>query len=92
MELKPHVSNSGQAVVEYVLILFLSFMVFIMISRWFSTSGLLEKIVSPAKNQYKVLYKYGFSKTKGKEEGGPELHPSPYVLPSESRIFVNPAP
>jgi uncharacterized protein (UPF0333 family) len=78
MELKKTaLGNSGQAALEYILVLILVMMMFMSIMRYISDQKLLEKFMEPAKNKYRVLYQYG--------------HPQATDIGGVTdRVFINP--
>lgn len=83
--------DTGQAITEYLLLLALVASLFLMVTRALDSLGLAEKLVRPVKENYARAYQYGNPKTKGFEDGGPEMHPRA-VGGNNFRMFINRRP
>jgi hypothetical protein len=82
--------NSGQAAVEYILLL--SFIVtgYVIIARLFTSSGITQKITSPITVTFAKTYQFGDPRAKSFEDGAPDFHPRADGGQSSFRIFINP--
>ena len=81
---------AGQAVTEYLLLLFIISGMFMFVYKWLSSSGLAQKLAKPLQRDFAAAYKYGDSKVKGyDEDGGPQKHPR-IVSSGNFRLFFNP--
>jgi hypothetical protein len=84
-------NRSGQALTEYMLMLFVVMLLFGALIRFLSSADLPGKLLKPVQEDYKRAYRYGHIKTKGPEDGGPYWHVR--IVEGENfRIFVNPSP
>lgn len=81
-------SQSGQAITEYILLLSLVVIAFLMVSRIFSTSGLAQKLTAPILQSYVSVYKYGATNVKGYDEGDPVNHPRVAEGATNFRLFL----
>lgn len=79
-------SQSGQTVVEYVLLIVIMISLTTLLVRYLPpTFARLEKLV---KDKYLASYRYGDPLTRGWDEGGPTLHPRAYEAGGRNfRIF-----
>jgi Flp pilus assembly pilin Flp len=77
--------ESGQAVIEYVLLISIIVSAFVLISRGLVNLGFADKLTAPIKGEFARIYQYGHPKAKGHEDGGPEFHPR-----ANGRVFINP--
>ena len=80
-------ASAGQATVEYVLLLFLIFVIFTAVSRFIADKGIMQDIAAPLQKNYKTLYQYGHPKAKG-QDGGYEFHPEG-LKGKPIRVFIN---
>lgn len=81
----------GQAITEYVLILFIVVTAYIMLSKGLSKIGFGNLLMRPINGTFAHAYRYGHPKAKGFDDGGPYRHPRAKGQGS-FRIFINPAP
>jgi hypothetical protein len=82
--------QSGQAVLEYVLLLSITFVLFLVVTRGLSRFRVEEKLLSPISKTYAATYRYGHPEAKGYDDGGPYKHPRALAPGTESfRIFIN---
>jgi len=93
MVLKPSPlgNSSGQAIVEYILLLSAIVVCFTIAARGITRSGLEEKLTRPLKGRFAHAYQLGDIKAKDiGEEGGPERHALMDSCAGCFRIFLNP--
>ncbi len=83
------VKESGQATVEYVLILTIIVSFYMALMTVIDRSNLAERLAGPVVGSYANTYKYGHPKAKGFDEGTPENHPRA-VIDGKVRLFINP--
>lgn len=85
------VKESGQALTEYVLLLVLITLIYVLIVKQFKGMGLADKMLKPLQEQYAYTYRYGDPRARGPDDGGPIRHPRA-VTGSENnfRLFLNP--
>jgi hypothetical protein len=87
----PARDESGQAVVEYVLLLSITFSLFLIVAKGLSVFKVEEKLLRPLSVSYAAAYRYGHPEALGFEDGGPKKHPRAIAPGTESfRIFINP--
>jgi hypothetical protein len=92
VELKPRSSardESGQAAIEYVLILGIIVSFYMALMTVIDKANLAERLAGPIVSSYAMTYKYGNPKAKGFDEGTPENHPR-VVIDGKVRLFINP--
>ncbi len=83
--------ESGQAVTEYVLLLAITLVFFLALSRGLALFKVEEKIMRPISQSYARAYRYGHPEALGYDDGGPKKHPRAIAPGTESfRIFINP--
>lgn len=84
--------ESGQGVVEYILLLAIIVWMAGLIYPVFRDGTVTEKLTAPIKKEFKKTYQYGHPKVVGFDEGeGPKHHPRATYPPAENfRIFINP--
>ena len=83
--------QSGQALTEYVLLLFTIVSVYLVVSGFMARYKLTDKLLKPIKSDFLFAYKYGNPKARGFDEGTPVAHPR--IVDTEQknfRIFINP--
>jgi hypothetical protein len=86
----PRLDQSGQAITEYVLILFIIVLAYFMISKGLAKFGIGRMLMRPINDSYAHAYRYGHPQAKGLDDGGPYRHPR--AKGSKSfRIFINPS-
>jgi hypothetical protein len=81
-------NESGQAVTEYILLLFVVVSGFMTISSFIASSNIAQNLTTPLTTDFAHAYQYGNSKTLGFEDGGPKDHPRL----GTGRMFINPVP
>ena len=82
--------ESGQATVEYVILLSVVVTFFLLVSTGMKKMNLGEKLIAPIKGPFAAAYRYGHPKAKGYEDGGPTYHPRVVGGDQNFRIFFNP--
>jgi Flp pilus assembly pilin Flp len=82
-------NESGQAAIEYVLILTIIVSFYMALMTVIDRANLAEKLSGPIVGSYARTYKYGHPKAKGFDEGTPENHPRA-VIDGKVRLFINP--
>lgn len=90
MAVKKREAESGQAVVEYILITSMMVIFIVILTQMLARIGLGKKLSNPVQTTFAMAYKYGDPRAKGFAEGGPRFHPK--ALPGENngRMFVSP--
>ena len=88
---KPLQNESGQAVIEYVLLIAVVVTAFVLVMQWVTDIGLAQKLTKPITGTFAATYRYGHPKAKGFEDGAPENHPRAVGGENNFRIFINPA-
>jgi hypothetical protein len=83
--------ESGQAVVEYILMLSVVATLYIL-AKALSESGIAETMMRPLTQDFARAYRYGHVEAQGFEDGGPKNHPRASQDTGEGnfRIFLNP--
>jgi hypothetical protein len=81
--------ESGQATIEYVLVLSVVIAAYMAIVSMVDRARLAERLMAPIVGSYAKVYKYGHPKAKGFDEGTPENHPRA-VDGGRVRLFINP--
>lgn len=82
-------TQSGQAMVEYIILLSMVVVIYTIIGRALGAMKLDEALLKTVKSDYVRAYKYGHPKAEGPDEGTVKKHPR--MKGSESfRIFINP--
>jgi len=82
-------ADSGQATIEYVLILSILVGFYMVLITAIEKGRLAERLMGPIVGSYAMTYKYGHPKAKGFDEGTPENHPRA-VSEGKVRLFINP--
>lgn len=80
-------SKSGQAVLEYILLLAIVVMIFSAFIKQLSERDWFDRLSYPITHQFKYAYQYGHPDARGVEDGGQKniaQHPESF------RIFLNP--
>lgn len=83
-------SEAGQATLEYILLIAVIVMAFLLVANGISKMGIASQLSKPLQQDYARSYQYGHPKAKGFEDGGPEYHPRA-VVDGKTRIFINPS-
>ncbi len=81
--------ESGQAVVEYILLLAIVTSIFIVVSKGLTRAGLTKLLMKPLREDFSRAYQYGHPKALGFDDGGPKNHPRAEGENS-FRLFINP--
>lgn len=81
--------QAGQAVLEYILMLSLVVMGFMLLSKALVRMKFAEMMMRPISDTYAKAYRYGHPKGKGFDDGGPENHVRA-VGGNNFRLFLNP--
>jgi hypothetical protein len=81
--------RSGQAVIEYVLLLSIIVSLYAFIMDYLRSSSLLDNLKKPLTGSYKYTYRYGHPEARGQDDGGPKLIPQQHDG-QNFRIFINP--
>jgi hypothetical protein len=84
-------SISGQAVVEYILLLAIVVSIFAALLGKLASSDALTAMKTPFTVDYKYTYQYGYSKARGQTDGGPLYIPQYHDDEKNFRIFINPS-
>ena len=83
--------ESGQALTEYVLLLVLVTLIYVLIVRQFRAMDLADKLLSPLRDQYAYTYRFGDPRARGTEDGAPVRHPRAVTGSDNNfRLFLNP--
>lgn len=82
--------QEGQATTEYILLLAVIVSFFMVAANWISKSGLSQKLTALVTGPFAAAYRYGHTKAKGFDDGGPKYHPRAYGGENNFRIFLNP--
>ncbi len=85
-------NQSGQAMVEYILLLLVVVGGFLVLSKGMERMGVTQVLTTPITQNFAMAYKYGHPKAKGFDEGTPENHPriSGAGGGNNFRMFINP--
>jgi hypothetical protein len=93
----PHVAlgntlknESGQAVVEYILLLMTVVGMWAAIMGWASRTKFAERLMKPITGSYAAAYQLGDINAVGFEEGTPKRHARFFGCEECFRIFINP--
>jgi hypothetical protein len=82
--------ESGQAVIEYILLLVVVVGAYATLASWAAKYGLAQKLTAPVTGDFAKAYQFGDVKAKGYEDGTPERHPRAVGCQDCFRIFINP--
>jgi hypothetical protein len=83
-------SISGQAVVEYILLLAIVVGLYSLLLNKLSDSNAIGAMKKPFTQEFAYTYRYGNAKARGQEDGGPTFIPQHHDLEKNFRIFINP--
>jgi len=82
-------NRSGQAVIEYILLLSVIVSLYSLVINLISSSNAFDAMKKPLEKDFKYTYRYGHPKARGQEDGGPKYIPQ--VNEGQNfRIFINP--
>ncbi len=92
---RSHRADSGQGVLEYVLLMAIVVNLFLILSHGLGKLGLSEKLMKIVTGPYAKAYRYGHPQAAGFEDGeSPKMHPRFVSGGGEesagTRIFINP--
>ncbi len=81
-------AESGQALTEYVLLVALIALAYLLVVRQFRALQLADRLLDPIRERYATIYRFGHPQAKPPEEGG-AFHPR---IPQGNtiRLFINP--
>jgi hypothetical protein len=82
--------ESGQAFVEYILLIAILVGFFLTATKWITQKGIQKKFVEAIMRPYVSAYRYGHTQAKGYDDGGPTFHPRIETGENNFRIFLNP--
>jgi len=83
-------NQSGQAIVEYILLISIVVGLFLIVSRGLNQGNLAVVITKPIKEDYAKVYKYGHPKASGVDDPeGPARHPR-FEGSNSFRLYINP--
>jgi Flp pilus assembly pilin Flp len=83
-------NESGQAVVEYILLLAVVASVYILMGKALASSGLGNLLMTPITGDFARTYQYGRHDALGFDDGGPKNHPRARGGDGNFRLFINP--
>lgn len=86
----PMVSQSGQGLVEYLLLLAIIATAFTLVLKGFDQMKVTDMLMKPITQEFAAVYQYGHPKAKGFENGSPEYHPLARGGSTNFRVFFNP--
>jgi hypothetical protein len=84
------ISRSGQAVVEYILLLAIITSIYSLLLNKLSSSNAMAAMKKPFTKEFAYTYRYGDAKARGQDDGGPINIPQHHDLEKNFRIFINP--
>ena len=83
-------AQEGQAVVEYILLLSVVVLFFVLITQGIARMGITPKLMASLTGPFANTYKYGHPKAQGFDEGAPKFHPRIFGGEENFRLFFNP--
>jgi uncharacterized protein (UPF0333 family) len=83
-------NEEGQAVTEYILLMAVILMIYLMVTTTMAKIGLAKKLTTPLTTSFAAIYQYGHPLAKGYQNGGPMYHPRVEGGDNNFRIFFNP--
>ena len=88
---KNFIDQQGQATTEYILLLCVIVSIFLLFMAGMSKYKIADMLTAPLQKQFAATYRYGNSKAKGYDDGGPVFHPRAVGgAGSNFRLFLNP--
>jgi hypothetical protein len=84
-------SESGQAVVEYILLLSIVVSIYFTVTGWANSYGLANKLITPISKDFAATYQFGDPKASGFDSDSPKRHPRIEDCDECFRLFINPA-
>ena len=85
-----HRDESGQAVIEYVILMSVIVSIFVTVSGWANRYGLAQKMMTPISRDFAKAYQMGDSQAAGTDGGSPKRHPRMNGCEDCFRLFINP--
>jgi len=82
--------ESGQAVVEYILLLAIVVGIYSLLLNTLSQSNAINAMKKPFTQDFTYTYRYGNAKARGQTDGGPLNIPQEHDAEKNFRIFINP--
>ena len=86
----PRRSESGQAITEYVMLLFIIMVLAGVVREGMRRFGIADLVAAPINRSFAYVYRYGDAQARGFEDGGPKKHPRALSGDGSFRIFLNP--
>lgn len=83
--------ESGQAVIEYILLLATVVSVYFAVAAWVNQYGLAQKMISPISTDFAATYQFGDPKGAGFDSDTPKRHPRIEDCEGCFRLFINPS-
>ena len=83
-------ARSGQAIVEYVLLMAIVVGMYSLLLKGLSNSNAISAMKKPFTQDFAYTYRYGNAKARGQDDGGPTNIPQYHDLDKNFRIFINP--
>lgn len=90
MAVKRGKNTEGQAVIEYILMLFVVLSAYMILVKGLTDGGAAQKLLQPIQQDFRRAYQFGHPKARGFEDGAPELHPRVQTGKDNFRLFINP--
>ncbi|MBL7716034.1 MAG: hypothetical protein JNL01_11270 [Bdellovibrionales bacterium] len=81
-------NESGQGMLEYILLIFIIVGVFLGISRGMVKIGLAERMMRPIREDFAYAYRHGHPEARGYEDGGPKKHPRALQGAGSGRMYI----
>ncbi len=82
--------QSGQAVIEYILLLATIVSVYFTVANWVQSFGLAAKLTAPISKNFAATYQFGDPKAAGFDSETPKRHPRIEDCDECFRLFINP--
>ena len=82
--------ESGQAVVEYILLLAIVVGLYSFVLNKIAQSNAITAMKGPFTKDLTYTYRYGHPKARGQDDGGPLYIPQQHDSQNDFRIFINP--
>jgi hypothetical protein len=82
--------ESGQAVVEYILLLAIVVFLYTLLLNKLGQTNALQAMQKPLTQDFTYTYRYGNVKARGQNDGGPIDIPQQHDSEKNFRIFINP--
>ncbi len=84
-------SRSGQALLEYVILLAIVVSLFVTMTKRLSESNVFARLQKPFQEEFARAYRYGHPDARGQDDGGPVNLPQYDDTDGRNfRIFINP--